>query len=99
MRVAWPARVPVPPIHTAPAPPDQVSDTLGAFMARAIVLENAELFPLDKELNESDVQELIRLATERLLDRDSPSLETVKMQVRGWPSELRASGVGRSILG
>jgi len=48
MRVAWPARVPVPPIHTAPAPPDQVSDTLGAFMARAIVLENAELFPLDK---------------------------------------------------
>jgi hypothetical protein len=74
-----------------------VSDTLGAFMARAIVLENAELFPLDKELNESDVQELIRLATERLLDRDSPSLETVKMQARGWPKQLRAPVLGRIV--
>jgi len=58
-----------------------VSDTLGAFMARAVVLENTELFPLEKELTESDVQDLIKLSTERLLERDSPALETVKMQV------------------
>ena len=38
-------------------------------------------FPLDKELNENDVQDLIRVATERLLMKDSPSLEMVKMQV------------------
>ena len=59
----------------------QVSDTLSAFMARAVVLENAEKFPLDKELNESDVQELIKMACERLCEEDSPPLETVKMQV------------------
>ena len=59
----------------------QVSDTLSAFMARAVVLENASKFPLDKELNESDVQELIKLACERLCEEDSPPLETVKMQV------------------
>jgi hypothetical protein len=59
----------------------QVSDTLSAFMARAVVLENASKFPLDKELNESDVQELIKMACERLCEEDSPSLETVKMQV------------------
>tara|TARA_B110001452_G_scaffold158162_1_gene131645 strand:+ start:127 stop:594 length:468 start_codon:yes stop_codon:yes gene_type:complete len=58
-----------------------VSDTLAAFMARAVVLENAAQFPLDKELNENDVQDLIKMATERLLTQDSPSLETVKMQV------------------
>ena len=59
----------------------QVSDTLAAFIARAVVLENAAQFPLDKELNEGDVQNLIRMATERLVETDSPSLETVKMQV------------------
>jgi len=59
----------------------QVSDTLSAFMARAVVLENATKFPLDKELNESDVQELIKMACERLCEEDSPPLETVKMQV------------------
>ena len=59
----------------------QVSDTLAAFMARAVVLENTAQFRLDKELNENDVQELIKLSTERLVEQDSPSLETVKMQV------------------
>ena len=59
----------------------QVSDTLSAFMARAVVLENADKFPLDKELNESDVQDLIKMSTEKLLEVNSPSLETVKMQV------------------
>ena len=59
----------------------QVSDTLSAFMARAVVLENSSKFPLDKELNESDVQELIKMACDRLCEEDSPSLETVKMQV------------------
>ena len=58
-----------------------VSDTLAAFMARAVVLENATQFPLDKELNENDVQDLVKMATERLLMKDSPSLEMVKMQV------------------
>ena len=50
------------------------SDTLAAFMARAVVLENTAQFRLDKELNENDVQELIKLSTERLVEQDSPSL-------------------------
>ena len=58
-----------------------VNPTLAAFIARAVVLENATQFPLDKELNEKDVKDLIKLSTERLLESDSPSLETVKMQV------------------
>jgi len=58
-----------------------VSDTLAAFVTHAIVLEHVNLFPLDKELNESDVQDLVRMAVERLLTVDSASLETIKMQV------------------
>ena len=60
----------------------QVSDTLSAFMARApSCWRMRPKFPLDKELNESDVQELIKMACERLCEEDSPPLETVKMQV------------------
>lgn len=59
----------------------QVSDTLAAFIAHTIVLEHAAIFPLDKELNEADVQDLIRMSVERLLTVDSASLETIKMQV------------------
>lgn len=58
-----------------------VSDTLAAFVAHSIVLEHVNLFPLDKELNESDVQDLVRMAVDRLLMVDSASLETIKMQV------------------
>ena len=47
----------------------QVSDTLSAFMARAVVLENAAKFPLDKELNESDVQERVLDALAMLRQR------------------------------
>jgi hypothetical protein len=65
-----------------------VSDTLAAFVAHSIVLEHANLFPLDKELNESDVQDLVRMAVERLLAVDSPSLETIKMQVAFDTSKL-----------
>ena len=43
-----------------------VNPTLAAFIARAVVLENATQFPLDKELNEKDVKDLIKLSTERL---------------------------------
>lgn len=58
-----------------------VSDTLAAFVAHSLVLERADLFPLDKELSEGDVQTLVRMTVERLLTTDSPSLETIKMQV------------------
>ena len=58
-----------------------VSETLAAFVARTVVNENLTQFRMDKDMTEEDRLELVRLATERLLERDSPSLETVKMQV------------------
>lgn len=58
-----------------------VSDTLAAFVAHSVVLGQPEQFPLDRELNEADVQELVHVAVERLLAADSASLETIKMQV------------------
>ena len=58
-----------------------VSETPAAFVARTVVNENLTQFRMDKDMTEEDRLELVRLATERLLERDSPSLETVKMQV------------------
>ena len=36
---------------------------------------------MDKNMTESDIRELVRLAVDRLSEEDSPSLETIKMQV------------------
>ena len=58
-----------------------VSDTLAAFVARAVIYDNPERFQLDKELQEKDVVDLIGMCVDRLLERDSPSLETITMQV------------------
>lgn len=58
-----------------------VSETLVAFMVKAVVLDPANEFNVDRTLTKDDVQKLIRLCVERLMDNRSPSLETVKMQV------------------
>ena len=42
---------------------------------------NPAEFQLDAELTDSDVSKLVAFSVERLLERDSPSLETIKMQV------------------
>lgn len=38
-----------------------VSEPLAAFMVKAVLLDNSTHFQLDKELNDSDVEELIRV--------------------------------------
>ena len=58
-----------------------VSETLAAFVARTVVNENATQFRMDVEMTEEDQREMVSIAVDRLLQQDSPSIETVKMQV------------------
>lgn len=58
-----------------------VSETMVAFVVKAIVLNPRNGFNVDRTLTKDDVQKLIKLCVDRLLDTKSPSLETIKMQV------------------
>ncbi|KAM5165315.1 cilia- and flagella-associated protein 206 [Mantella aurantiaca] len=57
------------------------SETMIAFVVKAIVLDSRNGFNVDRILTKNDVQKLIKLCVDRLLDTRSPSLETIKMQV------------------
>ncbi|NXG75976.1 CF206 protein, partial [Baryphthengus martii] len=58
-----------------------VSETLVAFMVKAVVLDPRNDFNVDQILAKRDVQNLIQLCISRLLDATNPSLSTIKMQV------------------
>ncbi|CAB3982799.1 Hypothetical predicted protein [Paramuricea clavata] len=58
-----------------------VSETLVAFMVKAVVLDPSNGFNVDRTLTKDDVEKLIKLCVSRLLDHQSASLATVKMQV------------------
>lgn len=58
-----------------------VSETLVAFMVKAVVLDPSNGFNVDKTLIKSDVQKLVKRCVTRLLDSKNPSLDTIKMQV------------------
>ncbi|ELW70140.1 hypothetical protein TREES_T100001488 [Tupaia chinensis] len=58
-----------------------VSETLVAFMVKAVVLDPSNGFNMDRTLVKSDVQKLVKLCVSRLLDNKNPSLDTIKMQV------------------
>ncbi|KAJ7396943.1 hypothetical protein BTVI_140040 [Pitangus sulphuratus] len=58
-----------------------LSETLVAFMVRAVVLDPRNGFTMDQILTEKDVQDFIQLCVTRLLDTTNPSLSTIKMQV------------------
>ncbi|KXJ25361.1 cilia- and flagella-associated protein 206 [Exaiptasia diaphana] len=58
-----------------------VSETLVAFMVKAVVLDPDNEFNVDRTLTKDDVQKLIKLCVGRLLNSQSPALDTVKMQV------------------
>ncbi|XP_077018496.1 cilia- and flagella-associated protein 206 [Tamandua tetradactyla] len=58
-----------------------VSETLVAFMVKAVVLDPSNGFNIDRTLIKSDVQKLVKLCVTRLLDSKNPSLDTIKMQV------------------
>ncbi|XP_048585340.1 cilia- and flagella-associated protein 206-like isoform X2 [Nematostella vectensis] len=48
---------------------------------KAVVLDPDNEFNVDRTLTKDDVQKLIKLCVARLLDSNSPALDTVKMQV------------------
>nr|CAB3230173.1 UPF0704 protein C6orf165 homolog [Phallusia mammillata] len=58
-----------------------LSETLVAFMVKAVVLDPRNEFNVDRTLTKDDVQKLIKYCVERLIDVRSPSLDTIKMQV------------------
>ncbi|XP_062344641.1 cilia- and flagella-associated protein 206 [Cinclus cinclus] len=58
-----------------------LSETLVAFMVKAVVLDPRNDFNMDRILTENDTQDLIQLCVTRLLDTTNPSLSTIKMQV------------------
>ncbi|XP_008066062.1 cilia- and flagella-associated protein 206 [Carlito syrichta] len=60
---------------------EMVSETLIAFMVKAVVLDPSNGFNVDRTLMKSDVQKLVKLCMTRLLDNKNPSLDTIKMQI------------------
>ncbi|XP_071404819.1 cilia- and flagella-associated protein 206 isoform X1 [Pithys albifrons albifrons] len=58
-----------------------LSETLVAFMVKAVVLDPRNDFNMEQILTEKDMQNLIQLCVTRLLDTTNPSLSTIKMQV------------------
>ncbi|XP_074540911.1 cilia- and flagella-associated protein 206 [Halichoeres trimaculatus] len=59
----------------------EVSDTLVAFMVKAVVLDPRNGFDVDRTLTKQDVLKLEELCLEKLTENCSPSLDTIKMQV------------------
>ncbi|XP_076780103.1 cilia- and flagella-associated protein 206 [Arvicanthis niloticus] len=57
------------------------SETVVAFMVKAVVLDPSNGFNMDRTLIKTDVQKLVKLCVARLLDNKNPSLDTIKMQV------------------
>ena len=60
---------------------EDVSRILAALVARTTIYENPELFAMDKELQDSDVDDLVDMCVERLTQTDSPSMGTIRIQV------------------
>ncbi|XP_059211698.1 cilia- and flagella-associated protein 206 isoform X2 [Centropristis striata] len=58
-----------------------VSDTLVAFMVKAVVLDPRNGFNGDRTLTKQDIQKLQELCLDKLMEKCSPSLDTMKMQV------------------
>ncbi|KAJ3119100.1 hypothetical protein HDU96_000015 [Phlyctochytrium bullatum] len=61
--------------------PYTVSDTLAAFVVRAVVLDPRNDFRIERELSKEEVQRLISLCVEKITETNAPVMETVKMQV------------------
>uniref|UniRef100_A0A8C4US15 Cilia- and flagella-associated protein 206 n=1 Tax=Falco tinnunculus TaxID=100819 RepID=A0A8C4US15_FALTI len=57
------------------------SETLVAFVVKAVVLDPGNDFNVDQTFTKKDVQDLIQLCVTKLLDTTNPSLSTMKMQV------------------
>ena len=61
---------------------DDVSKILAALVARTTIYDNPDLFAMDKMLEDTDVDDLCDMCVARLTQKDSPSLSTIRIQVR-----------------
>ncbi|CAL8315117.1 unnamed protein product [Lota lota] len=57
------------------------SETLVAFMVKAVVLDPKNGFNVDRTLTKQDVRQLVELCVGKLTEEGSPALDTIKMQV------------------
>ena len=57
------------------------SETLTAFMVKAVVLDPENQFNVNRPLTRTDVQRLIQTCVTRLTERESSRLETIQLQV------------------
>lgn len=60
---------------------EAVSELLAAFIVQAVLKANPRDFPPNQPLEADALERLLQLSVARLLERDSPSLETIKLQV------------------
>jgi hypothetical protein len=62
-------------------PPFPLTETMAAFMVRAVVMDPRLGFDVGLELTKKEVERLIKLCVERLTRTHDAAMETVKMQV------------------
>lgn len=60
---------------------ETVSETLVAFMVKAVVLDPDNNFNVDEPLEKPHVQKLIKTCVHRVLEKNSARLDTIKLQV------------------
>ncbi|XP_034017570.1 cilia- and flagella-associated protein 206-like isoform X2 [Thalassophryne amazonica] len=58
-----------------------VSETLVAFMVKAVVMDPRNRFNPEQTLTNQDIQRLEEVCLDKLMEKCSPSLSTIKMQV------------------
>ncbi|RKO92289.1 hypothetical protein BDK51DRAFT_24518 [Blyttiomyces helicus] len=61
--------------------PAHITDTLAAFMVRAVVLDPRCDFRIEDELTRDEVERLIKISVDRIISVNSPVMETVRMQI------------------
>lgn len=76
----------------------EVQDVLAAFVARTIVESSTTTFSLDKKVTPERREEIVLQSIEKLLERDNPSLETLKLQVEYDSSFLKEDLEAQRVL-
>ena len=58
---------------------EAVDDNLAAYMARMVVIDNAERFPSDRTLTEHDVEELVKVPLPRMPASSTDTVRTLRL--------------------
>jgi hypothetical protein len=76
----------------------EVQEVLAAFVARTVVEGSTSTFALDKTVTPERREQIVIQSIEKLLERDNPSLETLKMQVEYDSSFLKEDLEAQRVL-